>query len=85
MNSENSIFEILETVDEEYIDGKQDELNKRMGLAFLGYNAGLYEWHMLDNSAYYSPQWMKMLGYEENELPAHLLLGKNEFIMMILK
>ena len=52
------------------------ELKERMELAFIGNNAGVYEWYMLDNSAYYSEQWMKMLGYKENELPAHLSTWK---------
>jgi len=47
-------------------------LKERLELALKGYNAGAYEWNMLDNSAYYSPQWYKMLGYEDNELPSHL-------------
>ena len=46
--------------------------NERMELALLGYSAGVYEWDMLDNTAYYSAQWMKMLGYKEDELPGLL-------------
>ncbi len=47
-------------------------LKERMELALLGYNAGAWEWDLSDDTAYYSPQWMKMLGYEEGELPALL-------------
>ncbi len=51
---------------------KAEELKNRMELALLGNSAGVYEWYMLDNSAYYSPQWMNMLGYKDNELPPQL-------------
>jgi diguanylate cyclase (GGDEF)-like protein/PAS domain S-box-containing protein len=44
-------------------------LKERMELALLDYDAGVYEWNIADNSAYFSPEWMKMLGYEEHELP----------------
>jgi len=37
---------------------------KRIELALQGYHAGIYEWNLVDNSAYYSPQWKKMLGYD---------------------
>jgi len=47
-------------------------LKERMELALLDYDAGVYEWNIADNSAYFSPEWMKMLGYKENELPAHI-------------
>ncbi len=51
---------------------KMTKLKDRIELAFIGYNAGVYEWNMLDNSAYYSPQWKKMLGYENIGLCANL-------------
>ena len=51
---------------------EMDNLKSRMELAFLGNNAGVYEWYMLDNRAFYSSQWMNMLGYAENELEPHL-------------
>ncbi len=53
-------------------------LKERMELALLGYNAGVYEWNMLDNSAYYSPQWKEMMGYDkDHELPAILSTWKD--------
>ncbi len=56
-----------------------DQIHKeRMELALLSYNAGVYEWNLLDNSAYYSPQWKEMLGYDEDdELPAILSTWKD--------
>jgi len=53
-------------------------LNQRMALALHGYNAGVYEWNMLDNSAYLSSEWKMMLGYDKNEpLAAHLSTWKD--------
>ncbi|MEA3433266.1 MAG: EAL domain-containing protein [Campylobacterota bacterium] len=51
---------------------------ERMELALLSYNAGVYEWNLLDNSAYYSSQWKEMLGYDKDaELPAILSTWKD--------
>jgi len=53
-------------------------LKERMELALLGYNAGVYEWNLLDNSAYYSPQWKEMMGYDKgHELPGILSTWKD--------
>jgi len=53
-------------------------LKERMELALLGYNAGVYEWNLLDNSAYYSPEWKEMLGYDKgHELPGILSIWKD--------
>lgn len=53
-------------------------LKERMELALSGYNAGVYEWNLLDNSAYYSPQWKEMLGYDkDHELPGILSTWKD--------
>jgi len=48
------------------------KLRERIHLALLGYNAGIYEWNMLDNSAYYSSEWKKMLGYKDDEIAPYL-------------
>ena len=41
------------------------ELKERMDLAFLGSHSGYWEWKMFDNTAYYSLEWGKMLGYNK--------------------
>ncbi|WP_169745659.1 PAS domain-containing hybrid sensor histidine kinase/response regulator [Sulfurovum lithotrophicum] len=57
---------------------KTKKLKERMERALTGYNAGAYEWNMVDNSAYLSPQWKRMLGYDEDIVfPDHLSTWKD--------
>ncbi|AKF25907.1 hypothetical protein YH65_01765 [Sulfurovum lithotrophicum] len=51
------------------LEDENTTLKERMELALLGYNAGVYEWNMVDNSVYISPQWKQMMGYRDDELP----------------
>jgi len=45
------------------------EVKDRYELAMKAINDGLYDWNLVTNEIYYSPGWLKMLGYQENELP----------------
>lgn len=42
---------------------------ERFNRAISGTGAGLWDWDMLKNTVYFSQQWKKMLGYEDNEIP----------------
>ncbi|MCU7836656.1 MAG: transporter substrate-binding domain-containing protein [gamma proteobacterium symbiont of Taylorina sp.] len=42
-------------------------LKERMELALLGSNGGLWDWDLISNEIYFSPQWKKLLGYSDNE------------------
>jgi len=53
------------------------ELKERMELALSGNSAGVWEWNLIDNSVYCSPQWKEMLGYKDHELPNVLSIWKD--------
>ena len=42
---------------------------QRFSLAMKGANDGLWDWDIANDTIYYSPRWLEMLGYKENELP----------------
>ncbi len=43
---------------------------ERYDLAISGTNDGIWDWHIQTNETYYSPSWMRILGYENQPLPA---------------
>ncbi len=59
------------------IDCSDRKLQECIRPALLGYKAGIYEWNMIDNSAYYSKEWKKMLGYCDDDIAPHLSSWKN--------
>ena len=79
LESQASIVHICQDITPIYKQGKEIEtLNKRMALSIRGFKAGMYEWNMLDNSAYLSAEWKVMLGYDKNEpFPEHLSTWKD--------
>lgn len=42
---------------------------QRLSLALDAAEEGLWDWHIRDDDAYFSPRWMEMLGYGADELP----------------
>ena len=44
-----------------------DIIPERVKLALQSFKAGMYEWNMVDNSAYVSNEWKIMLGYSIEE------------------
>ncbi|MCK5536424.1 MAG: PAS domain-containing protein, partial [Bacteroidales bacterium] len=50
------------------IEDEYDILNEQMEMAFSGNGDGLWDWNILDDTAYLSPRWKSMLGYEDHEL-----------------
>ncbi len=44
------------------------EAQERLTLAVRSANVGLWDWNLITNKVYYSPQWKSQLGYEEHEI-----------------
>jgi PAS domain S-box-containing protein len=45
------------------------ESEERFKLAVLGTSDGIWDWNVRTNAVYFSPQWKRMIGYEDSELP----------------
>lgn len=48
------------------------ESEERYALAVSGTNDGIWDWDIRNNEIYYSPVWMKILGYRDHFLPNQL-------------
>lgn len=48
------------------------ESEERYALAVSGTNDGIWDWDIRNNKIYYSPVWMKILGYPDHPLPNQL-------------
>jgi len=44
------------------------ESEERFNMAITGTGVGLWDWDMLSNTFYFSPQWNAMLGYEDHKI-----------------
>ncbi len=47
------------------------ESEARFAAAMRATNDGVWEWRVADESAYYSPRWKAILGYQPEEIPNH--------------
>jgi len=62
----------IEIKERQRIEALLREREERYELAVSGTNDGIWDWDILTNEVYYSPVWMRILGYEENPLPNRL-------------
>ncbi len=54
-----------------------EELGRRLEIAVNGTNDGLWDWNLQTGELYFSPQWKKQLGYEDDELKNELSTWQN--------
>ena len=47
------------------------ESEDRWQLAVAGSNEGVWDWHIEDDTMWFSPRWKKMLGFDDADLPNH--------------
>ena len=45
---------------------------EQLNLAIKAANVGLWDWNMETNKVYYSPEWKKQIGFEDNEISDEL-------------
>ncbi|ACB53927.1 two-component hybrid sensor and regulator [Crocosphaera subtropica ATCC 51142] len=64
--NENLTQEIIE---KQIIEQELRERERRYDLAVSGTNDGIWDWDLRNDTVYYSPVWMKILGYENKPLP----------------
>ena len=48
------------------------ESEERLTLAFAGAQEGVWDWNLETNAVTYSPRWIQMLGYREDEIEPHI-------------
>ncbi|MEA5470402.1 response regulator [Spirulina sp. 06S082] len=61
-----------EMIRRQEIEASLREQKERFDLAISGTNDGIWDWNILTNEVYYSPSWMRILGYEDAPLPNEL-------------
>jgi PAS domain S-box-containing protein len=52
--------------------GKLQESESRLLTALTAVSDGFWEWNVATGEAYYSPQWIRLLGYAPEEVPPHV-------------
>ncbi len=62
----------LEIEQKKEIEQKLREKDERYELAVAGTNDGIWDWNLSSNKAYFSPAWMRIIGYEDQPLPDHI-------------
>ncbi len=67
-NKEEILWTMIDITKRIATQDKIKVLSERIELALLASNDGIWDWNLLDNSAYLSPRYKEMLGYEDSEL-----------------
>lgn len=58
----------IEIEEKKQIENLLRKKDERYELAISGTNDGLWDWDLNSNEVYYSPTWMRIVGYEKNSL-----------------
>lgn len=59
---------MLDITDRKRAEEELRESEDRFSRAIAGTGAGLWDWDMVNNKVFYSPQWKSMLGYKDHEV-----------------
>ncbi|MDP5016457.1 MAG: response regulator [Dolichospermum sp.] len=58
-----------EIINRQKVEAILRDREERYELAISGTNDGIWDWNIITNQIYYSPTWMRIIGYENEPLP----------------
>lgn len=61
----------IDATEREKMVAELREREERLDLVLRGTNDGIWDWDLETDEVYFSPRWKSMLGYREEEIPAH--------------
>jgi len=62
------VQQIQDITERKHAEKRLLESEERFNMAITGTGAGLWDWDMVNNTFYFSPQWKAILGYEDHEI-----------------
>jgi len=68
---------VIEIVRRKGIEKLLREREERYELAISGTNDGIWDWNLVTDEVYYSPTWMRILGYEYDSVPPVFVWSEN--------
>ena len=79
IGNETFLYSIVHDISEKVkIEHEKSLIQERLNLALEASKDGLWDWNLVDNSVYFSPNYKRMLGYEDDELENDFTTWENK-------